>query len=124
MTASKPETESGDRGRAGSQTIWSGPAAVFRTRQVTAAPPAFKAGTSAAPIGPEAPLTRMRDGGMGYVSTLAERQVWGGRPRPPPLKLMLTLGNLAAGCLLCVGGFSSQVKRGGRGRPPHTGRTL
>src|ERR1700687_2772912 len=60
MTASKPEAESGDSGRDGSHTIWSLPVAELRTRRVTADPRALRQGRSAAPIGPEAPLTRMR----------------------------------------------------------------
>src|ERR1700731_4434651 len=74
MTASKPETESGDSGRDGSHTIWSLPVAEFRTKRVTAAPWAFSAPRRAAPIGPEAPLTRMRIGLMAAAcaSTLAD----------------------------------------------------
>src|ERR1700680_11134 len=74
MTSSKPETESGDSGRDGSHTIWSPPVAEFRTKRVTAAPWAFSARRRAAPIGPEAPLTRMRIGLMAaaYASTLAD----------------------------------------------------
>ncbi len=74
MTASKPETVSGGTGRAGSQITWSLPAAEFRTSRVTANPLALRKGSRADPIGPEAPLTRMREEFMldRFVSTLAD----------------------------------------------------
>src|SRR5450432_2495589 len=108
MTASKPEMESGDNGRDGSQTIWSLPVAEFRTKRVTAAPPALREGTRTAPIGPEAPLTSMRAEFMvaGSVSTLAD---WVRVARaPPPAAFDLSAA------------FNAQSH--GRGRPRHTTR--
>src|SRR5712671_5526352 len=71
MTASKPETASGEIGCAGSQRIRSSPlvelwleearAPVPRVNRATCAPLDFNDGNSADPIGPDAPLTRMRD---------------------------------------------------------------
>src|SRR5580765_765230 len=83
MTASKPETKSEDSGPDGSHAIWSGPVGELRTRRVTANPWAFSEGRSAAPIGPEDPLMRMRAECMlaGSVSTLAD---WIAVARAPP----------------------------------------
>src|ERR1700756_3989347 len=61
MTASKPETASGEIGFAGSHAIWSSPVTAPRTRRVTSYPRVLKGGRSAAPIGPETPLTRIRE---------------------------------------------------------------
>src|SRR5713226_431720 len=61
MTASKPETALGEIGFAGSHAIWSSPVTGPRTRRVTSYPRVLKGGRSAAPIGPETPLTRIRE---------------------------------------------------------------
>src|SRR5580704_2460362 len=56
-TVSKPDTDSGAGGRAGSHAIRPPPGAAARTRQVTSYPLACKAGSKAVPIRPEEPLT-------------------------------------------------------------------
>src|SRR5437660_11457612 len=59
MTASEPDTDSGETGRAGSQWIWPSLVAEPRTRRTTLYPSVSREGTRAAPIGPETPLTRI-----------------------------------------------------------------
>src|SRR3984957_18927916 len=61
MTASKPETHSGAIAFPGSQEIWFPPVAAPRTRRVTSYPRVLREGRSAVPIGPETPLTRIRE---------------------------------------------------------------
>src|SRR5271165_2177141 len=61
MTASKPETVSGAIGFSGSHEIWFSPVAAPRTRRVTSYPRALSEGKSAVPMGPETPLTRIRE---------------------------------------------------------------
>src|SRR5450755_4684284 len=61
MTASKPETHSGAIAFPGSQEIWCSPVASPRTRRVTSYPRVLRGGRSAAPMGPETPVTRIRE---------------------------------------------------------------
>src|ERR1700693_218552 len=58
MTASNPETAAGEIALAGSQAICPSPVARPRANRTTAHPLVLKDGRSAAPIGPETPLTR------------------------------------------------------------------
>src|SRR5258708_24938514 len=86
MTASKPETASGEIGCAGSQGIRSSslverwfaePCETFvRVNRATCAPLDFSEGNSADPIGPDAPLTRIRDM---RILTMVQHS---SRPRP------------------------------------------
>src|SRR5579863_7850470 len=57
-TASKPDTDSGASGRAGSHAISSLPDTAPRTRRVTWYPFDCNAGSNADPISPEAPLIK------------------------------------------------------------------
>src|SRR5947199_9764260 len=79
ITASKPETVSGESGCEGSQLICSPPVALPRTRRTTEAPDRFNAGTSADPMGPETPVTSTRETFMAV--TLAEREDFEGTCR-------------------------------------------
>src|SRR5580700_9653468 len=65
MTASKPETVAGAIGFAGSQetcsSVVAAPRVPSRTMRTTSYPRVLSEGRSAAPIGPETPLTRIRE---------------------------------------------------------------
>src|ERR1017187_525790 len=60
ITASNPETTLGSRGTLGSQEIWSGLWARVRTSRITLVVVGSNDATRALPIGPEAPLIRIR----------------------------------------------------------------
>src|ERR1700730_18540583 len=59
MTASNPETAAGAIAFAGSHAICPSPVARPRTNRTTAHPLVLRDGRSAAPLGPDTPLTRI-----------------------------------------------------------------
>src|SRR5712691_9597399 len=73
MTASKPETDFGGKGWAGSHATCSSPDGVPRTRRMTLYPRAVSEGSKAAPMGPETPLTRMGDKSIAVVADKCNR---------------------------------------------------
>ena len=75
-TASKPETDSGDSGCAGSQAICPFFGCPPRTNRVTSNPRALSSGRRAAPIGPETPLTRMRSEFVRFQECSRSARAW------------------------------------------------